>query len=336
MSKFFSLSNIDVNYEITLIEKIIPIFILIVLIITLYINRDKVRNNKLLDKKIRYYCGIISLIFLSIYYILEWCSNGITVFNLPLHICFISNILCIILCFNKNKKIFNFVVFTGILGGLSSLLAPELDLSFKYFRYYQFMICHISIIIIPIYFMFFVVFTGILGGLSSLLAPELDLSFKYFRYYQFMICHISIIIIPIYFMFIYKYSITIKDTLKVIFITEILGLSLGVFNEIYNTNYMFVSFTSNEAAKGSILSYVGDTLKVIFITEILGLSLGVFNEIYNTNYMFVSFTSNEAAKGSILSYVGEGYFYFINLQILFLIIMLLWYFILKYSYKLMK
>lgn len=242
MSKFFSLSNIDVNYEITLIEKIIPIFILIVLIITLYINRDEIRNNKLLDKKFRYYCGIISLIFLSIYYILEWCSNGITVFNLPLHICFISNILCIILCFNKNKKIFNFVVFTGIL-----------------------------------------------GGLSSLLAPELDLSFKYFRYYQFMICHISIIIIPIYFMFIYKYSITIKDTLK-----------------------------------------------VIFITEILGLSLGVFNEIYNTNYMFVSFTSNEAAKGSILSYVGEGYFYFINLQILFLIIMLLWYFILKYSYKLMK
>ena len=47
MSKFFSLSNIDVNYEITLIEKIIPIFILIVLIITLYINRDKIRNNKL-------------------------------------------------------------------------------------------------------------------------------------------------------------------------------------------------------------------------------------------------------------------------------------------------
>lgn len=242
MTKFFSLNNINVNYEITLLEKIIPIFILIILIITLYLNRDKIRNNKLLDKRIRYYCGILSLIFLSIYYILEWSSNRVRVFNLPLHICFVSNILCIILCFNKNNKIFNFVVFTGIL-----------------------------------------------GGLSSLLAPELNLSFKYFRYYQFMICHISIIIIPVYFMFIYKYKITIKATLK-----------------------------------------------VIFTTEILGLSLGIFNEIYNTNYMFVSFTSNDAAKGSILSYIGEGYFYFINLQALFLITMLLWYFILKYSYKLIK
>lgn len=242
MSKFFSLSNIDTNYEITLLEKIIPIFILIVLIITLYLNRDKIRNNKLLDKRIRYYCGIISLIFLSIYYILEWSINGVTVFNLPLHICFISNILCIILCFNKNRKLFNFVVFTGIL-----------------------------------------------GGLSSLLAPELDLSFKYFRYYQFMVCHISIIVIPVYFIFIYKYNVALKDTLN-----------------------------------------------VIFITEILGLSLGIFNEIYNTNYMFVSFTSNAAARGSILSYIGEGYFYFINLQVLFISTMLLWHFILKLSYKVIK
>lgn len=242
MNKFFSLNSIDVNYKITLLERIIPIFILILLIIALYLNKNKIRNNKLLDKRFRYYCGIISLIFLSIYYILEWSTNGITVFNLPLHICFVSNILCIILCFNKNKKIFNFVVFTGIL-----------------------------------------------GGLSSLLAPDLGLSFKYFRYYQFMICHISIIIIPVYFMFIYKYSVTIKDTFK-----------------------------------------------IIIITEILGLSLGIFNEIYNTNYMFVRFTSNEAAKGSILSYIGEGSSYFINLQALFLAIMLLWYSILKRSYKLIK
>lgn len=242
MNTFFSLSNMDLNYEITLMEKIIPIFILIAIIITLYLFREKIRNNRLLDKNLRYYSSIISLIFLSLYYILEWSNNGIKVFNLPLHICFISNILCIQLCFNKNKKIFNFVVFTGIL-----------------------------------------------GGISSLLSPALDLSFKYFRYYQFMICHISIIIIPVYFMLIYKYTINLKNVLKVIFTTEILGLSLGIFNEIYNTNYMFVSFTSNKAAKGSILSYIGD-----------------------------------------------GYFYFINLQILFLISMLLLYFILKLSYKLIK
>lgn len=242
MSKFFSLSNIEVNYQITFFEKFTPIFILIFIIITLYLMRNKLRNNKLLDKKLRYSFAIISSIFLTLYYILEWSSNGVTVYNLPLHICFISNILCIILCFTKNKNLFNFVVFTGVL-----------------------------------------------GGISSLLAPELDLSFKYFRYYQFMICHLSIILIPIYFIFIYKYTVTIKDTFK-----------------------------------------------VIFLTEILGICLGIFNEIYGSNYMLVSFTSNYAAKDSVLSYIGEGYFYFINLQFLFLITMLLWYLILKFSYKYLK
>lgn len=239
MNNFFSLSNIDLNYEITLFEKLIPILLLLFIITILYLTRNKIRNDELLDKNLRYSFGILSSIFLSLYYILEWSTNGITAYNLPLHICFFSNILSIILCFNKNKKIFNFVVFAGIL-----------------------------------------------GGISSLLAPELNLSFKHFRYYQFMICHISIIVIPIYFIFVYKYTVSIKDTLK-----------------------------------------------VIFTIEALGICLGIFNEIYGSNYMFVSFTSNHAARNSILYFIGQGYYYFLNLQFLFIVIILFWYLILKSSFK---
>lgn len=211
MDRFFTLNSLESNYEISIIEKNIPIFMVIFIISILYLMKDKIKANSKIDINIRYITAIISLIFLSLYYILEWSSNGINLQNLPLHICFISNALCILLCFTKSKSIFNFVVFAGIL-----------------------------------------------GGISSLLAPELNLSFKYFRYYQFMVCHCSIIIIPIYFLFVYKYTVNIKYTIKVILIIEVLGLCLGIFNEIYDTSYMFVSFTSNKAAKDSILFYIGN------------------------------------------------------------------------------
>lgn len=239
MEDFFTLANSNANYQITIYEKLIPLFIVFTIIILLYFNKNKFINNKNLDKIFRHSLGSISCIFLVAYYYLEWSSNGITPNNLPLHLCFISNIFCIILCFTKSKKIFDFVIYTGVL-----------------------------------------------GGLSSLLVPALDLSFRYFRYYQFMICHGSIIIIPLYFFIVHKYHITLKDTIS-----------------------------------------------VILEIELLGVFLGIFNEHFNTYYMFVSFTSNSAAKGSILYYIGSGYIYFINLQVIFLSVILIWSLILRFSYK---
>lgn len=241
MDKFFSLNNSNPSYEINIYEKFIPLIIVTIIISIIYFKREQIRKSNSLDKLLRYLLSIISSIFLIIYYSIEWSTNGINVNNLPFHLCFISNIFCILLCFTKDKKTFNFVIFTGVL-----------------------------------------------GGISSLLAPTLDLSYKYFRYYQFMICHGSIIIIPLYFFIIYKYNVSIKDTISVILTTEILGLILGIFNEYFNTTYMFVSFSSNQAAKDSILYYIGD-----------------------------------------------GYMYFLNLQIIFIFVMLLWYLILNTIYKLL-
>lgn len=98
----------------------------------------------------------------------------------------------------------------------------------------------------------------------------------------------------------------------------------------FNNNYssvFFIIYKYNVSIK--------DTISVILTTEILGLILGIFNEYFNTTYMFVSFSSNQAAKDSILYYIGDGYMYFLNLQIIFIFVMLLWYLILNTIYKLL-
>ena len=147
--------------------------------------------------------------------------------TIPLHICFISNILCIILCFNKSKALSNFLFFIGIL-----------------------------------------------GGKVSLLLPDLSLSYEYFRYYQFYICHISIILIPLYFYIVYNYKPNFIDCIKSFLILNIIGIPIGTFNEIYKTNYMFISFTSNFAAKGTILeNLISGNNYILYLDIIVFLAL---------------------------------------------------------------
>ena len=74
-------------------------------------------------------------------------------YNLPIHLCGISTLICCFLPFiKKQKKWFEFVYYTGILGGLMSILTPQIN-QFdgqlnEYVNYYS---SHSLIILIPLY-----------------------------------------------------------------------------------------------------------------------------------------------------------------------------------------
>ena len=222
MDNFFVLTPTESINEISTLEKIIPIFITIALIFTIFILKKFIIKKSTLDRTLRLVLGSISFLFLFLYYYLLWTNQGITPNTLPLHLCFISNILAILLCIYPNKKICIFVLFTGVFGGSSSLIFPDLQLSSNYFRYYQFMICHISIIIIPIY--------------------------------------ISLV---------YSFKITLMDVLKVFVLLNIVGIPIGIFNELYKTNYMFISFTSSFAGDGSVFIDIIGTKYYFILLELL-------------------------------------------------------------------
>ena len=74
-------------------------------------------------------------------------------YNLPLQLCGISSLICCFLPFIKNKeKLFRFVYYTGIIGGIMAILTPQMnyfDGTLRYFLNYY--VSHSLIIALPIF-----------------------------------------------------------------------------------------------------------------------------------------------------------------------------------------
>ena len=74
-------------------------------------------------------------------------------YNLPLQLCGISSLICCFLPFIKNKqKLFQFVFYTGIIGGFMAILTPQMNYFDGTIRYYlNYYVSHSLIIVMPIF-----------------------------------------------------------------------------------------------------------------------------------------------------------------------------------------
>ena len=121
--------------------------ILLVLFVGRFLNRKQ-------NTIVLYLMGLI-LLFSSIYsplrsYLL---GNWNTATDLPLHLCGISGIICAILPFLKRRQaLFDFVFYTGIIGGIMSMLTPQMNsYDGSQFAYIEYYIRHSIILVMPIY-----------------------------------------------------------------------------------------------------------------------------------------------------------------------------------------
>ena len=73
--------------------------------------------------------------------------------NLPIHLCSVSALICCFIGFTKkNQLLFEFLFYAGIIGGLLSILTPQITLYNEcYFFYIMFYFKHASIIAIPLF-----------------------------------------------------------------------------------------------------------------------------------------------------------------------------------------
>ena len=124
--------------------------IFVLLVVLFFVYKNKIYNSKY-EKEIRYgFSGF--LILLQLYMIVSDAIAG--KIYIPFHLCTISLILTIILLFTNNKKIFTLVFFTGIIGGIVTFAIPELAHNgYNRFRFYEFIIAHTAIILVPIYYL---------------------------------------------------------------------------------------------------------------------------------------------------------------------------------------
>lgn len=128
-------------------NSIAVVIMLAVLIVARYLSHKQ-------NTYVTYLMGVV-LVFSSIFsplrvYLLgDW--NIAT--DLPLHLCGISGLICAILPFLKRKQmLFDFVFYTGIIGGVMSMLTPQMNgYDGSLFAYGEYYLRHSIILIMPIY-----------------------------------------------------------------------------------------------------------------------------------------------------------------------------------------
>ena len=103
--------------------------------------------------------GLIVLFFTAINHILliysgNWSIKGE---HLPLHLCSVSALICCVIFFIEKKQfLFEFLFYCGIIGGIISIMTPQITIyNDNYFYYFMFYFKHASIISIPFAMMYF-------------------------------------------------------------------------------------------------------------------------------------------------------------------------------------
>ena len=128
---------------------VLAIFILITLVI--FLKRKKWKTE--VWRKIE--VGVaISLILLEITYHIWMYVNGVWKLSrsLPLELCNISLILCVILLLTKKKLVFEILFFTALLGASQAIFTPALSYDFPHFRFFHFFYAHIMVVWVTLYF----------------------------------------------------------------------------------------------------------------------------------------------------------------------------------------
>ncbi|MGA5688292.1 TIGR02206 family membrane protein [Cytobacillus pseudoceanisediminis] len=97
----------------------------------------------------------ISLILVEISNHVWMLENGVWKFgrSMPLELCNIGLILCILLLMTRKKIIFELLFFIAILGATQAILTPALTYDFPHFRFFHFFYAHMMVVWAALYFL---------------------------------------------------------------------------------------------------------------------------------------------------------------------------------------
>lgn len=151
LSSFFD-SHSTESFHAYSIAHFVQISILLVLAILMFAFRFSIRRTTSAKKVIRYLLIsilIVSELTLNIWYIAQgkWSIQT----SLPLELCSVTLLLAIVMLFTRSRLLYTIVFFAGFTGALQAVLTPSLDYTYPHFRFLQFFIAHIAIILSALY-----------------------------------------------------------------------------------------------------------------------------------------------------------------------------------------
>ncbi len=146
MDTFFSFRYEDYPFQLFSISHLVVLIITLVLLVLLYSFKNRIKKDY---RKPMNYLLIGSLFFGEVGFHVWYLAHGKwdPTINLPFQLCSISLYLCTIMLITKSYRIFEVAFFVSMSGALIAMITPELFFGFPHFRFYQFFIAHIAIVI---------------------------------------------------------------------------------------------------------------------------------------------------------------------------------------------
>ncbi|PFA67927.1 TIGR02206 family membrane protein [Bacillus sp. AFS015802] len=132
------------------VSHLVAIIICLGCMVGLFVSRDHVQGSlKSVLKWLLIVLLVLSEVSFQVWYIIndQW---DVTI-NLPFQLCSLSLYLCTIMLISKSYRIFEISFFASMSGAFIAIVTPELFFGFPHFRYFQFFLAHLTIILACLY-----------------------------------------------------------------------------------------------------------------------------------------------------------------------------------------
>ena len=146
---WFGINTLNYPFAMFSMSHIIIIFVCLLGCIAIYLFRERIRNIRSVEIIVAWSLIVIELIFHL------WQMHNSIWFayqSLPLELCSIGLILCIVLLLTGRRLIYELLLFIALLGATQAILTPVLDLGFPHFRFLHFFYTHFAMIWTVLYF----------------------------------------------------------------------------------------------------------------------------------------------------------------------------------------
>ncbi|RIW38502.1 TIGR02206 family membrane protein [Bacillus salacetis] len=122
----------------------------VLLIVLFYIVRNRLKNEAGTPLRI-ILTGLLIMSEVSFQYWYYINGRWDLSINLPFQLCSLSLYLCTIMLLTRNYRIFEVTFFVSMTGAFVAILTPELFFGYPHFRFFQFFIAHIAIVLSCLY-----------------------------------------------------------------------------------------------------------------------------------------------------------------------------------------
>ena len=151
MKAFFS-HTVGIEFTEWGIYHLIPLVLIVVGVFLIYYFKNEIRDSKN-ERYFRYTLGITGIVMEVSLQIWKLTSGTYTLDNLPIGICAFSMFMGIYVIFTKSYKVYEIAYFWAI-GGVVSILFPDILYGPDRFRYYEYVIGHVSFFFMIMYMLF--------------------------------------------------------------------------------------------------------------------------------------------------------------------------------------